>query len=198
VLPPPIEPAPAPDITITGGPAQTTTERDAVITFDVSDLAPTQEFSATGTFTFTCSLDGEDGRVCTSPARYVALELGEHEVVIRGADSVTGAVGSARYRWTIVESTDRSLTNRSNPLTPVDVGRIGAPLNQGRGAQVRGANVQSIPVPYAVPQAVPPSNQDTLSTTGARSIELALIGVTMVAIGLVMAGAASRLRRRSA
>ena len=121
-----LEPAAAPNITITGGPAQTTTERDAVITFDIADFAPTQEFSGAESVTFTCSLDGGDGRVCTSPARYVALDLGEHEVVVKAADSVTGAVGSARYRWTIVAATDRSLTNRSKQVTPVDVGRIEA------------------------------------------------------------------------
>ncbi len=78
-----------------------------MITFDVADFAPTQEFSGAESVTFTCSLDGGDGRVCTSPARYVALNLGEHEVVVKAADSVTGAVGSARYRWTIVEGTNK-------------------------------------------------------------------------------------------
>ncbi len=162
-----------------------------MITWDVSDFQATQEFAGLDDFTFTCSLDGADGRVCTSPARYLALDLGAHEVVVKAADRTNGAVGTARFRWTIVEGTDRSLTNRSTPLGAVDVGRLAAP-----------SNVRSIPTPYAVPQAVPPSNQNadnaTLSSTGARSIEIALVGLTMIAIGLVMAGAASVLRRRSA
>ena len=162
MLPPPLEPAAAPNIVITEGPAQTTTERDAVITFDIADFAPTQEFSGAESVTFTCSLDGGDGRVCTSPARYVALDLGEHEVVVKAADISTGAVGSARYRWTIVAGSDKNLTSRSNPVTPVDVGRLPAsgPASIVAGApRWQGANVQSIPTPYAVPQAVPPTSR---------------------------------------
>ncbi len=158
-----------------------------MITFEVGDFQPTQEFAAP-TLIFTCSLDGEDGRVCTSPVRYVGLDLGAHEVVVKATDRETGAVGSASFRWTIVAATDRSLTNRSTPLAVVDVGRLAAP-----------SNVRSIATPYAVPPTEQNAdNADILSTTGAHSIELALIGVTLIGIGLLMAGAASVLRRRSA
>jgi len=48
-----------------------------------------------------------------------------------------------------------------------------------------------------VPSAVPPPAQEVLAETGARTAENVVLGLTLIGLGLVLAGVASGFRRRT-
>ena len=74
---------PAPVVTVTGGPAASTSATFASVSFTVSDPAAT----------VTCSLDGGPATPCASPWTASGLALGAHSVVIDASNA--GGSGSA-------------------------------------------------------------------------------------------------------
>src|SRR5687768_18418197 len=82
----------APDTVISGGPDDPTTATTASFGF----------FSTETNSTFICSLDGGAAEVCTSPAQYTGLAIGNHEFQVTATDE-EGAPDPtpATYRWTI-------------------------------------------------------------------------------------------------
>ena len=84
-----------PDATITGQPANPTTERTATFTFS-GDATATR---------FECSLDGSIYATCTTPKVYNNLGNGEHTFLVRARNSANGAGAADRYTWTVLNDT---------------------------------------------------------------------------------------------
>jgi hypothetical protein len=80
-----------PDATLTGKPADPTTERSATFTFagDATAIA------------FECSLDGGAYAPCTSPQVYNGLADGAHTFLVRARNSANQAGTAERYTWTV-------------------------------------------------------------------------------------------------
>lgn len=83
-----------PDSTITQGPASTTLDTDATLSFTSND----------DTATFRCRLDGGPWRRCTSPHTYQELPTGAHEAQVAAVDPSGNVDPSpASHTWTITE-----------------------------------------------------------------------------------------------
>jgi hypothetical protein len=80
-----------PDVTLTGKPANPTTEHGATFTFS-GDATATA---------FECSLDGGAYAPCSSPRAYGDLGNGEHTFRVRARDAANKAGAAERYTWTV-------------------------------------------------------------------------------------------------
>ncbi len=82
--------APTPIVSVTSGPAATTSSTSALVAFTVSDPAAS----------VTCSLDGAAASTCSSPWSAAGLSPGIHDVLITAANAQGS--GSAAYNWTVL------------------------------------------------------------------------------------------------
>ena len=82
----------APTVTISSGPATSTTDTGASFTFTASETG----------VAFECSLDGGAYAACTSPAAYQALGVGAHSFAVRGRDEAGNLGQPASFAWSIV------------------------------------------------------------------------------------------------
>jgi parallel beta-helix repeat protein len=96
----------APQTTIDSGPDAITNSTAARVTFSADEPS-----------TFECSLDNAPFSPCDSPASYVDLAAGDHELRVRATDRAGNADDTpARHAWTI---------DRTAPQTTVDSGPDG-------------------------------------------------------------------------
>jgi hypothetical protein len=80
-----------PDVTIDSGPATTTTDTSATLTFSSNEPG-----------TFQCALDGGPLAPCTSPATYTGLAVGSHTFWVYAVDQGgLWALEPASYTWTV-------------------------------------------------------------------------------------------------
>jgi putative nucleotidyltransferase with HDIG domain len=79
----------APNITVTGGPASSTTSTAAMVSFTVDDSAAT----------VTCSLDGGPAATCASAWTAAGLPVGSHTLTIFATNA--GGTTTHSYSWTI-------------------------------------------------------------------------------------------------
>ena len=191
-------------ITITGGPPSTTTDRDAVITFTATD--GTQEFSCRRRRSPSqAALDGGTALPVTSPVRIAGLPLGDHVLVIKATDQA-GNVGSARVTWKVVP-VPSDLTARGGPARGSSAPAIIAAHKSALEAAIKGGGLRPpfrlvpprirVADNVVVRTAVPPPAQEVLAETGARTMENVVLGLTLIGLGLVLAGVASGFRRRT-
>ncbi|WP_162605917.1 right-handed parallel beta-helix repeat-containing protein [Jiangella aurantiaca] len=90
----------APDTSITGRPAATTTNTTATFTFTGSD-----DGTAPASLTFECSLDDAAFAACTSGKEYTGLAVGGHTFQVRAKDAAGNTDQSpASYSWEIQET----------------------------------------------------------------------------------------------
>ena len=83
----------APETSLTGGPADSTTIDDASFAFSSSEPSST----------FECRLDGGSWGTCSSPRSYAGLALGAHVFDVRATDATGNVDASPASRsWTIV------------------------------------------------------------------------------------------------
>jgi hypothetical protein len=116
----------------------------------------------------TCALDGAPAEPCTSPKWYRGLEPGAHEVRIVATNG--DGAGSARVRFTVA----------------------------GDDALVLGEAVTNQPGgSTAPPPADPTVVGGVLAYTGAHISELTILGVLLVAMGVLLGLLATYGRRRS-
>jgi hypothetical protein len=95
-LPAPTDTA-APTTTILVKPGTPTTDRTATFTFRASETP----------VSFSCSLDGGDFRVCSSPATF-SLPVGNHHFAVRATDAAGNAGSAVGYSWRIARTTRSS------------------------------------------------------------------------------------------
>ncbi|MDQ4052551.1 MAG: DNRLRE domain-containing protein [Actinomycetota bacterium] len=107
----------APETTITGQPAATTTNTTARFTFTGSD-----DGTAVTALTYECSLDGAAFAACTSAKEYPGLAVGEHTFRVRATDAANNTDQSpAEFSWTVeatpppVDTTAPETTISANP-----------------------------------------------------------------------------------
>ena len=81
----------APSVTIVAKPAAKTPIDTATFSFRASESG----------VTFSCSLDGPDFRVCTSPAVFSSLAAGRHTFAVRATDAAGNAGNPVPYSWRI-------------------------------------------------------------------------------------------------
>ena len=163
-----------------------------MISFTASD--GTQELSAGGGLTFTAALDGGAALPATSPVRIAGLALGDHVLVIKATDQA-GNVGSARVAWTVVAGAN-DLTTRGSSSRGSSVPVVISAHKSTLEAAIKGGSLgvkvsDNVVVPSEVPA------QEVLAQTGARTMENVVLGLTLIGLGLVLAGVASGLRRRT-
>jgi RNA polymerase sigma factor (sigma-70 family) len=80
----------APTVTILSHPAAQTTSGDASFSFRASERAA-----------FECRLGGAGFHVCSSPAAYHDLGIGDHSFAVRARDQAGNTGSAASFRWTI-------------------------------------------------------------------------------------------------
>ena len=85
--------ATAPAVTITDGPAASTTANAASFSFTASEPVESYE----------CSLDGGAFATCSSPRSYEALEAGAHSFAVKARDGAGNWSAAASRGWTITE-----------------------------------------------------------------------------------------------
>jgi parallel beta-helix repeat protein len=91
----------APETTITGHPAASTTSTTASFTFNGSD-----ETTAAASLTFQCSLNGAPFAACASPRAYSGVPAGPHTFRVRASDAAGNVDGTpASFSWTVLDST---------------------------------------------------------------------------------------------
>jgi hypothetical protein len=99
-----------PEVTISSGPSNPTSETGADFTFSVNETASLE-----------CSLDGAAFASCSSPASYSGIDDGNHSFMVRATDEA-GNVGTAQYDWTrdasapsiVITGTPDSPTNQTS------------------------------------------------------------------------------------
>jgi hypothetical protein len=120
------------DVTLTGKPANPTTERSASFTFAGDETAAV----------FECSLDGSPFTPCTSPQVYNGLGNGEHIFLVRARNGANQAGAAERYTWTV----------RNAPLAAGDQ-RVTVAMNQAKeivlAATGNGALLYTVETPPA-------------------------------------------------
>jgi hypothetical protein len=96
----------APIVTITGGPAATTSSTTATVTFDVTDPG------LLGTLfdTVECSLDGGAYSLCGGSWTGTGLSAGMHTLTVRATDPAANR-GTASHSWTVTAPADTTAPN---------------------------------------------------------------------------------------
>jgi hypothetical protein len=92
----------APTTTILAGPGTQTGKRTATFTFQASEAG----------VSFSCSLDGGDFRVCSSPASLSSLSAGRHRFAVGATDTAGNAGRAATYSWRITSTAYRQVIAR--------------------------------------------------------------------------------------
>jgi hypothetical protein len=82
---------PPPLVTITSSPPDPDDSSSATFSFEASIPGST----------FTCFVDGEAAKPCSSPYTFTGLSSKEHTATISATDPVSGLRGSIRYIWTV-------------------------------------------------------------------------------------------------
>ncbi|HEV3477814.1 MAG TPA: DNRLRE domain-containing protein, partial [Gaiellaceae bacterium] len=104
----------APETTITGQPAATTTNDSATFTFTGSD-----NVTAAASLTFECALDGAAFAACASPQPYPILTVGAHTFRVRGIDAAGNLDETpASYSWTIQAPADTTAPDTTITAQP--------------------------------------------------------------------------------
>ncbi len=110
----------APETSLTGGPADSTTTTDASFAFSSSEPSST----------FECRLDGGSWGICSSPRSYTGLALGAHVFDVRATDATGNVDASPASRsWTIVQAV---------PVVARVVPRAAAGLARAQARQAEG------------------------------------------------------------
>lgn len=131
------------------------------------------QFDVKGPIVVTCSLDGGPATTCGSPLSYEGLSAGDHEVVITANDDV-GVMGATLSRFNVAddpaEVADGVAAQTADPITPA---------------------------PAPATPATPTSVSGVLAYTGAHIEQFAIVGLMLLATGLVLGSVAAFARRRS-
>jgi hypothetical protein len=102
-----------PDTTITGGPAASTTETTATLSFTATESGST----------FQCRLDGGAWSACASPEGDAGLAVGAHKVDVRATDAAGNVDQTpATWSWTIVAPAPPPAADTTAPDTSVTSG----------------------------------------------------------------------------
>jgi hypothetical protein len=120
----------------------------------IESSALTLRFSADESGTeFTCSLDGAAPTPCDAPVRLTGLALGEHEVVVAGADRAGNASAPARFAFRVRAPEPRPVVDSAPAPTPAPAPAPGvtAPATTSAPAQgtvaVLGARCRRLSAP---------------------------------------------------
>jgi hypothetical protein len=144
-----------------------------MITFEVRNRLPFGLRRAGGV-SVTCSLDGQAPVPCSSPVHYEGLDLGEHEVVVTATWTRGRSLHSFKAGGSASARHDWAIVPTVDNSDPSAV-----LANQTSAGGTPGVQ------------------RTVLSFTGSHITEIALVGLTLIAVGLVLGSAAAVTRRRS-
>jgi len=103
----------APDTAITGGPAASTTETTATLSFTSTESGST----------FQCRLDGGAWSACASPEGDSGLAVGAHTFDVRATDAASNVDATPATRtWTVVAPAPPPVTDTTAPDTSITSG----------------------------------------------------------------------------
>jgi hypothetical protein len=104
----------APETTITGQPAATTTSTTATFTFTGND-----NVTVPASLAFQCALDGAAFAACTSGVSYSGLALGSHTFQVRATDAAGNQDASAAsYTWQVQAPADTTAPDTTITTQP--------------------------------------------------------------------------------